>query len=304
MSIERSPLADNIWRPRRSDAVYRGRIAPTPTGLLHLGHARTFWTAHERARDHQGVLIYRNEDLDRARCREEFFISAQEDLRWFGLGWEEGPDRGGPFGPYRQSQRLAIYRETLDRLRAGGFVYPCYCSRRDIAQAVNAPHAADEEPLYPGFCRAGRAEKIPGAPGRAHANPCWRFLVPDGQIVQFEDGARGPQSFVAGRDFGDFVVWSRDDIPSYQLAVVTDDALMGITEVVRGADLLVSTARQILLYRALGWSPPAFYHCPLVTDASGARLAKRDQALSLRQLRQDGVTSERIREKLGELASG
>lgn len=268
---------------------YRGRLAPSPTGLLHAGHARTFWIAHQRARLAGGQLVLRNEDLDRDRARPEFVAAFLEDLRWLGLRWDEGPDVGGPFGPYLQSECLPRYAAALERLRAGGFLFPCRCSRRDIRAAVTAPHAADDEPIYPGTCRARPAD-TPSPSGVA-----WRFRVPDGRVVEFVDGGFGPQQFVAGRDFGDFVVWRQDGVPGYQLACVVDDAAQGITEVVRGADLLVSTARQILLHQALGQAIPAYYHCPLVTDSAGQRLAKRHDALSLRALRESGRTPEEIR---------
>ena len=292
---------------------YRGRLAPSPTGLLHLGHARTFWTAQERCRAAGGVLVLRNEDLDRARCRAAFVEAMFEDLRWFGLVWQEGPDVGGPCSPYNQSERLERYRTAFERLRTAGAVYPCTCSRRDIRNALTAPHAGDEEPVYPGTCRPapeseGRGTKAEGgsdargrrvlasdSPGRERGGPCWRFRVCDGEEVRFEDGGQGPQQFVAGKDFGDFVVWRPEGLPSYQLACVVDDAGMGITEVVRGADLLVSTARQLLLYRALGWEAPAFFHCPLVTDAAGRRLAKRHDAASLRVWRERGMAPEALR---------
>lgn len=268
---------------------YRGRLAPSPTGFLHLGHARTFWTAQQRTQARGGALVLRNEDLDRSRCKPEFVTALIEDLKWFGFEWQEGPDSGGPFAPYEQSKRFAHYRAALEQLRAGGFIYPCTCSRKDIAAAVRAPHAAeDDEPLYPGTCRNSTLRAPPPAFN-------WRFRVPDGETISFEDGHCGPQQFVAGRDFGDFVVWRPDDVPAYQLAVVVDDAAMQITEVVRGADLLKSTARQLLLYRALGEPAPAFYHCPLMTDAAGGRLAKRHDALSLRTLRETGATPASLR---------
>ena len=265
-----------------SRSEYRGRLAPSPTGYLHLGHARTFWMAQERARSAGGRLILRNEDLDRDRCQPEFVRAMLEDLRWFGFEWQEGP--------YAQSERMPLYREAFEKLKAGGFLFPCVCSRKDVQRALQAPHAGDEEPLYPGTCR-GRTE----ASGKAN----WRFRVPDGEVIRFVDGHYGEQSFVAGKDFGDFVIWRQDDLPAYQLAVVVDDAAMKITEVVRGADLLVSTARQILLYRALGLQLPAFYHCPLVTDDAGVRLAKRHDALSLRKLRESGATPESLRASWG-----
>jgi glutamyl/glutaminyl-tRNA synthetase len=270
---------------------YRGRIAPSPTGYLHLGHARTFWTAQERARAAGGVLVLRNEDLDPARAKIDFISAMFEDLRWFGFEWHEGPDCGGPFGPYTQSERMPLYREALQRLRDAGFVYPCACSRKDVQRALQAPHQGEEEPVYPGTCRQAIPEQHPPA---TRIN--WRFRVPDGEVISFVDGRFGRQCWVAGEDFGDFVVWRHDDVPSYQLAVVVDDAAMQITEVVRGADLLVSTARQILLCRALELPIPQFFHCPLLTDESGARLAKRHDALSLRALREQKQTPRSLRE--------
>ncbi|MFM7804319.1 MAG: tRNA glutamyl-Q(34) synthetase GluQRS [Verrucomicrobiota bacterium] len=270
--------------------VYRGRIAPSPTGHLHLGHARTFWIAHGRAESHGGVLVLRNEDLDGDRVRREFVEAFFEDLRWFGIRWQEGPDCGGPHGPYSQSERRAVHQEAFERLRAAGQVYPCVCSRKDIQAAVRAPHAADDEPLYPGTCRCRPVDAV--LAGRPVS---WRFRVPDGEVLTWNDGGQGSQARIAGRDFGDFVVVRPDGVPSYQLACVVDDHAMGITEVVRGADLLVSTARQILLYRALGWAPPAFFHCPLLTDAQGVRLSKRHAALSLRTLRDTGAHPSELR---------
>lgn len=288
---------------------YRGRIAPSPTGYLHLGHARTFWKAQQRARGQGGVLALRNEDLDTARCKQEFVAAMFEDLRWFGFQWQEGPDCGGPFAPYSQSERMSVYRGVFEKLCAGGFAYPCTCSRKDVLHAVTAPHAADDEPIYPGTCRpnAGRgtwnaensaADRVSEfrLPSSEFKKVSWRFRVPDGETISFLDKNFGLQSFVAGKDFGDFVVWRHDDVPAYQLAVVADDATMQITEVVRGADLLVSTARQILLYRALNLTPPGFFHCPLMTDEKGIRLAKRHDALSLRTLRQQGATPASLRE--------
>jgi glutamyl-tRNA synthetase len=299
----------------RSEKSYRGRLAPSPTGLLHLGHARTFWVAQERARANGGTLILRNEDIDSTRFKLEFVPQMIEDLRWFGFEWQEGPDCGGPFGPYSQNERRPFYTAALEKLRAGGFVYPCTCSRKDIRDAASAPNAGDDEgPIYPGTCRnksdewrvaslrseasARQASDVNAAPAASSPvvrHPSLRFRVPDGETVAFTDGNFGAQPFVAGKDFGDFVVWRGDDVPAYQLACVVDDAAMQITEVVRGADLLLSTARQILLYRALGLTPPAFYHCALMLDEKGKRLAKRHDALSLRTLRERGETPESLR---------
>lgn len=266
--------------------IYRGRLAPSPTGYLHLGHARTFWIAQQRAAG--GELILRNDDLDRARCRPEFVAAMFEDLQWFGLRWSEGPDLGGPDAPYDQRARLPHYFEAFERLRATGHVYPCTCSRQDVLRALAAPHEGEDEPLYPGACRDR-------SPERERAGVNWRFRVPDGETVEFVDGRFGPRRAVAGVDFGDFLVWRKDDLPSYQLACAADDAAMRITEVVRGADLIASTFRQLLLYGARGIAPPAFFHCPLVTDEHGARLAKRCDALSLRALRAQGRAPEGLR---------
>ena len=284
--------------PIAAPSTYRGRLAPSPTGFLHLGHARTFWTAQQRCRANQGALILRNEDLDRQRSRREFVVAMFEDLAWFGFRWQEGPDVGGPFGPYSQSERLDFYREVFQRLRHQGHLYPCNCSRQDVLRALQAPHQGEDEPVYPGTCRpkAGRSapdEQTSTPQGKTRPN--WRFRVSDGETIFFTDGRCGPQQFVAGSDFGDFIVWRHDDLPAYHLAVVADDAAMQVTEVVRGEDLLKSTARQLLIYQALGWTPPQYFHCPLVTDAAGVRLAKRHDALSLRSLRAAGAEPEQLR---------
>ncbi len=294
-------------QPANAGQKYRGRLAPSPTGLLHLGHARTFWVAQERARANNGTLILRNEDIDSTRFKMEFVDAMLEDLRWFGFEWSEGPDVGGQFAPYNQSERMEFYRAALEKLRAGNFIYPCTCSRKDIQAATRAPHANDDdEPIYPGTCRPKgdkwqvTSDMTSGSsivsPVTCHVPraPNWRFRVPDGETISFTDGNFGEQKFVAGKDFGDFVVWRHDDVPAYQLACVVDDAAMGITEVVRGADLLLSTARQILLYRALGLTPPDFFHCALMLDENGKRLAKRHDALSLRALREQGKTPEEL----------
>ncbi len=315
---------------------YRGRLAPSPTGYLHLGHARTFWVAWQRARAAGGKLIFRNEDLDYQRCKPEFVRAMYEDLRWLGLDWDEGPDftpqsgqsgqpgspdiggscGQGSFGRYSQSERRSFYLDAWRKLRDGGFIYPCTCSRKDLERALSAPHealhaaasneaglpndgppAADDELPYPGTCR----ENIGTA--RDYDSPAgvsWRFKVPESETISFDDGYFGRQEFVAGQDFSDFLLWRRDDIPAYQLAVVVDDAAMQITEVVRGADLLKSTARQLLLIRALGYPVPAYFHCPLLRDEKNVRLAKRHDALSLRKLREQGVQAEELRKRFEE----
>jgi glutamyl-tRNA synthetase len=282
---------------RSNSNSYRGRLAPSPTGLLHLGHARTFWIAAQRAAERGGTLLLRNEDLDPQRCRPEFADAMIEDLRWLGISWMEGPDRGGPVAPYVQSERRSWYLRAWEQLRDAEMIYPCTCSRKDVAAAAGAPNEGDDEPMYSGRCRPGAGAKAAGPAGfdqPAGAN--WRFRVPDGAEICFDDLHLGPQRMVAGRDFGDFIVWRRDDVPAYQLAVVVDDAAMGITEVVRGADLLKSTARQILLFRALGLKIPDYYHCDLVRDSAGVRLAKRHDSLSIRKLRELGWTPEQVRE--------
>jgi glutamyl-tRNA synthetase len=237
----------------------------------------------------------RMEDLDPDRSRAIYAEAALEDLRWLGIRWQEGPDVGGPYAPYAQIGRRAFYLEAWRKLLGGGFIYPCRCSRKDLEAALNAPHESasqsngnqeplEDEPIYPGTCR-----KLQPDTAQLPDGCNWRFRVPDGEAIEFEDVNLGPQRFVAGVDFGDFVVWRRDGVPSYQLACVADDAAMKITEVVRGEDLLKSTARQILLNRALGFRNPAWFHCRLMVDQNGRRLAKRHDALSLRTLRQRGV---------------
>ncbi len=274
----------------------RGRLAPTPTGLLHAGHARTFALAAERAGS--AGLVMRIEDLDGPRCRPEYAAAAREDLRWLGLAWTEGPDVGGPHGPYVQSERTAWYLEIWRRLEQAGAIYPSPHSRRDVEAAATAPHddaqpaappsqggprPSPDEPIFPPSLRPARWERV-SEPGGVP----WRFRVPDGRTIEFDDGLCGRVRRTAGVDFGDFVVWRRDDLAAYELAVVADDHAMQIAEVVRGADLLTSTARQLLLYEALGWAPPAFAHAPLVCDATGRRLAKRAGGLTIRDLRAAG----------------
>ncbi len=269
---------------------YRGRLAPSPSGLLHLGHARTFWMAYQRALAANGTLVLRNEDLDPQRSRQEFVEAMIEDLRWLGIEWREGADTSGAFAPYAQSQRRSFYLAAWKRLLAAGWIYPCRCSRKDWAEAAQAPH--DDEGIYPGTCRPAQATFQASIAAPAGVN--WRFRVPQDHAVEFMDGHFGPQRLTAGKDFGDFLVWRRDDVPAYQLAVVVDDAAMQITEVVRGADLLRSTARQILLAQALDLESPAWYHCDLMLDEHGQRLAKRQDALSLRALRRMGKSPQEV----------
>ncbi len=290
---------------------YRGRIAPTPTGYLHLGHAATFRAAWGRAREAGGTVVFRNEDLDPNRCKPQFAAAALEDLRWLGLDWDEGPDLGGPYAPYDQSARLPRYRQAWDHLRRSGWIYPCNVTRKQLrdaldaaTKAADAAHPAqaddDEEPVFPSHLRAaegaGRDFPEPGALN-------WRFRVPDGREIVFDDSIAGRRRFVAGFDFGDFLVWRKAGVPSYELAVVVDDIAMEISEVVRGADLLKSTARQILLYEALESAAPAWRHCPLILDEQGRRLAKRHDSLSLRALRQAGTQPGEITKRLQNAAN-
>ena len=268
---------------------YVGRLAPSPTGYLHLGHARTFWIATERARSAGGRLLLRNDDLDAARCRPEFVAAMQEDLRWLGLVWD------GEM--ISQSARIDRYRAALARLHAAGLIFPCTRSRRDVAEAAGAPHEGaladpNDEPVYPKAFRPNAADALPPLGRSVTVN--WRFRVPDGETITFTDGQCGAQQATAGVDFGDFLVWRKDDTPSYQLATVVDDAELGITEVVRGADLIKSTFRQLLLIRALGYVAPQFYHAPLMLDENGHRLAKRHDALALRTMREAGASPDAI----------
>jgi len=246
--------------------------------------------------------MFRLEDLDPQRCRPEFSAAAVEDLRWLGLEWDGEPHgettwsggicdpRHGPEFAFRQSKRTALYLAAWRRLRESGCLFPCSRSRKDMREAPQAPHSG--EAIYPA---AWRPESVDWAKYGVPDGINWRFRVPDGRKISFRDGRCGVFSAVAGRDFGDFPVWRRDGVPAYELAVVVDDAAMGITEVVRGEDLLLSTCRQILLYEALAATAPQFFHTPLWIDAEGRRLAKRSASLSLRSLRKGGVTPDKVR---------
>ena len=260
---------------------YLGRLAPTPTGYSHLGHALTFSMAHRRASDSGGRILLRMEDLDPHRCSQEFACAAMEDLCWMGLEWSGEA--------VFQSRRRHLYLEAWRMLKDAGLIYPCRRSRREISSL--APH--EEEPVFPVEWRADSRE---AQFFQEPAGVNWRFRVPEGESIFFSDQNFGLIEKNTLRDFGDFLIWNREDIPAYELAVVVDDMAMGITEVVRGADLLTSTARQILLYRALGAAEPAWFHCPLVCDAEGRRLAKRTSGLSLRDLRAQGLAPTQVLE--------
>jgi glutamyl-tRNA synthetase len=266
---------------------YRGRFAPSPTGPLHLGNARTALLSWLCARAAGGDYLLRVEDLDAPRVRPGLESRILAELRWLGLDWDEGPDLGGRAGPYRQSERTHRYAAAMERLRASGLAYPCFCSRAEIAAASRAPHGpGDDGPRYPGICRDLSPAEV--ARRSARRRPAWRLRVEPGP-VRFEDGVNGPQSIDVSGTVGDFVVARADGIASYQLACAVDDAEMGVTDVVRGDDLLPSTARQVLVQAALGLGSPRFAHLPLVVGEDGERLAKRHGALSLGELMERGA---------------
>jgi glutamyl-tRNA synthetase len=252
-----------------------GRLAPSPSGRLHLGHARTFLLAWVDARQRGGGMRLRFEDLDRSRCRPEHIRRALLDLEWLGLDWDGEP--------VYQSQRLDALREAAERLERSGAAYRCVCTRADLEQAAQAPQRGVTELRYPGTCRARVQRSSEATPPSA-----LRLRVPEGQL-SFVDGLAGPQSVDVAADVGDFVILSRSRVPAYQLAVVVDDAEQGVNEVFRGDDLLSSTARQLLVARALGLTEPRWFHVPLVLDAQGRRLAKRADDLSLEAIREAGV---------------
>lgn len=266
----------------------RGRFAPSPTGDLHPGNARTALLAWLQVRAARGTFVMRVEDLDRGRVRPGLMEAQLLDLRWLGLDWDEGPDVGGPHAPYLQSQRQDRYEDALGRLGEKGHLFACGCSRKDIAAASSAPHAGDDEgPRYPGSCRDLSAGELRG---RQHA---LRFRAP-AKPVAFTDLVHGPVVYKPADETGDFVVRRKDGVASYQLAVVVDDSAMEITHVLRGADLLPSTARQILLYRALGLAEPAWLHVPLLLGPDGERLSKRHGSVALREIREAGAEPEAL----------
>jgi glutamyl-tRNA synthetase len=262
----------------------RGRLAPSPTGALHLGNARSFLLAWLQARKTGAEVLLRVEDLESPRIKIGAVAEVLEDLQWLGLDWDSGP--------IFQSSSLAPYQSALEKLVSKEWVYPCVCTRREIENAIRAPHAGEEGPIYPGTCRDkdwtfDEAERSSGR------KPCWRFKVPDTR-VQWKDGFLGEQSFQMQEELGDFVVWGKGGEPAYQLAVVVDDAGQSINQVLRGDDLLTSTARQLLLYQAFGDHPPEFIHVPLVIGTDGLRLAKRHGDTTLRGLRQAGFSADDV----------
>lgn len=266
-----------------------GRLAPSPTGAQHIGNARTYLLAWLSARSRRGRLILRIEDLDSPRVKKGADRLAIEDLRWLGLDWDEGPDCGGPNAPYCQSARQNHYQRALQRLQQAERVYPCDCTRSEVATAASAPHAGQDAVVYPGRCAARRVRDA-----QPELEPYgWRFRVPDG-VLLLEDRLAGVRSCRPAVELGDFVVAKSDGTPSYQLAVVVDDHAMGITEVVRGDDLLPSAFRQTLLYEFFRWRPPRWCHVPLVVGPDGRRLAKRHGDTRLALLRERGVPPERL----------
>ncbi len=271
----------------------RGRFAPSPTGLLHVGSARTALAAWLSVRSRGGRFVWRLEDLDPPRAVAGTAEAALDDLRWLGLDWDEGPETGGPHAPYVQSERYERYERALRRLAEAGRLFPCRRSRKDLRDLASAPHGAPDAPPYPASLRPKALapdwlDRLPETPGAA-----LRFRVHDGP-VSFEDRVQGTVTETVSETTGDFVLKRRDGLYAYQLAVVVDDLAMGVTEVVRGADLLDSTGRQLQLIEALGGAPPAYAHLPLVENAEGEKLSKRDAALTLRSLREASVAPEAL----------
>ena len=281
-------------QPPQTAATSRlvGRLAPSPTGAQHVGNARTYLLAWLSIRSQGGRLILRVEDIDSPRIKGGAAEQALADLRWLGLDWDEGPDVGGPHAPYVQTQRLDLYHEALERLTTAERVYPCTCTRSDVAEAASAPHAGQEGPLYSGTC-AGRTAADAASLAAAGERFAWRFRASAPERT-FVDLVAGRQACSVASQLGDFVVGKTDGTPAYQLAVVVDDHAMGVTEVLRGDDLLPSAFRQLELYDALGFEPPAFAHVPLVVGQDGRRLAKRHGDTRLATLREQGLRAERL----------
>jgi len=272
----------------------RGRLAPSPTGALHLGNARTFLITWLSIRHQRGQLVFRMEDLDHPKVKPHAAEEAMDDLKWLGLDWDEGPIQGGPFAPYVQTQRHRWYRQALHQLIEKNRVYPCVCSRKDVEEALSAPHEMSEGLFYPGTCADRFADyKEACAVLPDHRLPAWRFRVPD-EKVGFVDGFCGSQSQHVKKTVGDFVLARDEDGAGYMLAVVVDDDAMQITEVLRGDDLLTTTHRQLLLYDVLGLKAPEYFHVPLVVSEEGRRLAKRHGDTRISSFRDRGLSPERV----------
>ena len=260
----------------------RGRFAPSPSGRMHLGNLFSALLAWLSVRSAGGRLVLRMEDLDPDRCRPEYAAQLAEDLLWLGLDWDEGYGKGGPDGPYLQSERTERYAAAFGRLEEMGLVYPCYCTRAERL-AASAPHRLDGQAVYGGRCRNLTAEERAALEG-AGRRPAWRLKVPD-EVWTVEDGHMGRYGENLLRDCGDFIIRRSDGVYAYQLAVVVDDGAMGVNQVVRGMDLLSSTPRQSYLYHLLGLEPPEFCHVPLLLAEDGRRLSKRDRDLDMGALR-------------------
>ena len=266
-----------------------GRYAPSPSGRMHLGNLCCCLLAWLSAKSQGGRVVLRIEDLDQARCPRKFAELLQQDLDWLGLAADEGGDKGGPHGPYYQSERSGIYQQFYEILWKKGLVYPCFCSRSQL-HAADAPHRSDGQVVYAGTCRNLTPEQV--AERSRRRPPAWRVKVPD-ETIGFTDGHLGYYQENLARDCGDFYLRRADGVFAYQLAVVVDDALMGVTQVVRGEDLLSSTPRQLWLYRTLGLPAPEFFHMPLLLAPDGRRLSKRDGDVSLETL-QSRFTAEEV----------
>ncbi len=301
----KEPPAPSREASRRDPPRPRGRLAPSPTGALHLGNARSFLIAWLSARSRGGTLALRMEDLDHPKVKPGAATAALEDLRWLGLDWDEGPDVGGACAPYTQSERLPLYARALALLQLSGRIYPCVCTRRDVEHGQSAPHADEAGARYAGACRGRfttyeaacqwrRARMgLPPAAQLAPAQlPAWRFRAAG--ETSFEDGFHGPQRADTASSDGDFVIARHPRGAGYMLAVVVDDAAMGIDEVLRGDDLLPATHRQLHLFRALGLKPPRFTHLPLVVNEEGRRLAKRHGDTRIAALRRQGVPAAKV----------
>lgn len=277
--------------------IVTGRFAPSPSGRIHLGNILCCLLAWLSVRQQGGRMVLRIEDLDTARCPRRYARQMMEDLHWLGLDWDEGPEAGGSNGPYFQSQRTEHYQAALERLEAQGLVYPCFCTRAEL-HAASAPHREDGQVIYPGTCRDLTAAQI--AQRSLHRAPALRLRVPEEEIG-FTDGHLGTVRENLAHSCGDFLLRRSDGMFAYQLAVVVDDAAMGITEVVRGADLLDSTPRQLYLYRLLDLTPPSFCHVPLLLAPDGRRLSKRDADAGLEVL-QGRMSAQAVLGKLAYLA--
>jgi len=270
-----------------SPGILRGRFAPSPTGLIHVGSARTALVSWLSVRKGGGVFIWRLEDLDPPREVPGTADAARRDLAWLGLDWDEGPDLGGPYGPYRQSERSDVYEAALERLAASHDLFPCSHSRKDLLEIASAPHGRGSLPPYPASLRP-RDLPVDWFACHQSADASLRFRIRD-EPVHWTDRVLGPQTERVNQTTGDFVLKRRDGLYAYQLAVVADDIAMDVTEVVRGADLLDSTARQIQLIEALGGTVPEYAHLPLAINEQGEKLSKRDQGLTLAELREANI---------------